>query len=1232
MKERTSKLYKKLGLIGGIFGLIAMVFNSWFLEFGVRTSGDWGFTLKETADTLRRHYFSIWLSDSSFGRVLIDAGQAPSYAVYGWLSYYIGTDYALNERLVHLWPAVLGAVLSSLLLARYIFKDWSAAALGAIIYSSNTYFLALLTGHLTLAVAYALAPLAVLFYLRAVTDRKLLDIIVAGLTLAACGAYEPRSAYILVLILLLLTACHFFLVFMPKSRFSLSALAKISLVYATPLVIFGLLNLYWVLGLAFAGGSSNDPAIESSLFGNEFFDMSSALTLFHPFWSGGAIEPFVIHATPLYFWLIPLAAFTGFAIHRKNRLLLFFAALGILGIFLSKQSDAPLTTMYEWLFRHMPGFNAFREASKFYLLTALSYAILIPALFVFIKNWHKKMLTIAAFTILSLLFLPNLIPVATHQIGATFSEKAMPAGYEQLNAFLNKSEYSRILWVPQKSRWSLVNANHPSVNASKLPSDAWRDLQGSFKETNNATPTDEINELVSQNYMPVLLSNAGIKYVVVPMRDLQNADNFYRSFNDDPSIFADALSRAAYLKETNIKIKGFKVYETNAAPKPYFSSAADLYAIQNSQDLTAAYNLWQTNLTNKGSFNFTLKDTEERLYTTDITDLFGKYTAGDVNKGILPFAKPPTGKQSSYYFDSAFAKASYRADGDSFTYKQQRYPKPGSSDQTSNTQTIRLNQAKRYLLKVDDTITDVVRSSKEHLLGSPRKNVDLYAQETNNLLPTPKHGIMWQKKVEDCAPYDDGKPNIAMKTVRDDKLNRPVRALLAKNHAACTTPGEMRVTPGDHLWTFRYRGSAAQIVSYRLEYNTPDRKVSTYNLTASDNQWHTYSTILHVPPGATKLRIYLITRPSNQARDTAKVSFTDVQLARVTKTATLFSSSQKPEPAKLSPEAQKTGYQIEKSQNLIPNGSFEQGLWKQKVGDCNNYDKRPALRMSDTDQASDGQHALQLEAKRHIACTDTHNIKVESGATYRLQFDYQSPNAQDAGYVITADDPDATHYREQIKIKDNQWHTYSKAITIPQGASSLRLAVFAYSDETRLTYRINRYDNFILQRVPDIAERFFMVSAPAEQRAKPRSISFQHTSNTQKSITIKGASKPFFLLMSEQYHPAWKLMFGSIPTKSYFNYAPWSAKAKLSDQFHLKANAFQNAWYIDPQTLCRTTPKLCTKNSDSTYDMKFTALFNAQRWFNFGLMVSAITGIVCVSSVVALLSKKIYTFRKTSGR
>jgi|GEM_PF-7061107 len=61
--------------------------------------------------------------------------------------------------------------------------------------------------------------------------------------------------------------------------------------------------------------------------------------------------------------------------NRRRRYILFFAVLSVIGILLSKQVSDPFGNLYYWLYDNFPGFNAFREASKFYILIALGYAV-----------------------------------------------------------------------------------------------------------------------------------------------------------------------------------------------------------------------------------------------------------------------------------------------------------------------------------------------------------------------------------------------------------------------------------------------------------------------------------------------------------------------------------------------------------------------------------------------------------------------------------------------------------------------------------------------------------------------------------------------------------------------------------------------------------------------------------------------------------------------------------------
>ncbi|HKR82017.1 MAG TPA: hypothetical protein VJR27_03375 [Candidatus Saccharimonadales bacterium] len=1198
----------------GVLLFTVLIYNSWFLDFGVRTHGDWGFYVKQAADTLRGHYFSVWLSDTSFGRILPDLGQAPSYAPYGWLSYYFGFSFAIAERMVHLWPAVLLAPIGSFMLARHVFKDKVAALLGMVVYSYNTYFLTLQTGHLTLAAAYALAPLAIYTYIRALETRTLLYAILAAFALAACGAYEPRSAYILILLLLLYGGFYF--VGHARSAFrqkGMSEVLKIVVVCGAPLFIFLLLNIYWLLPLLKLGPAAGQGAIENSLFGSQYFNIAEAFTLFQPYWSGGKMVPFVTHLIPLYFWLIPIAAFGGFiALRKRNAYLNYFCVVGLLGVFLTKQSGGPFTGIYNWLFHNLPGFNAFREASKFYLLVALAYSILIPAFYLYVKKRYDlrfaKAYALAG--ILALLFLPNLIPIATNKIGATFSQRSMPAGYRTLNAFLDQPGYYRTLWVPKTSRWALDSFNHPTVDISKVLANSWKDLQSTYPTTDNATPTDEINEFLRQDYVPVLLSNAGIKYVVVPLRDVDNADNFYRSYNDDPSMFADTLAQSGYLKEANIHLDGFKVFEAATPIKPYFSATTNLYAIDSTASLPAAYSLWKNAMQAPGEFNFvTDQASAESPYVSNIHDM---YYGLNYNQGKITAQGLKNIKNKTYYADQAHAETSYAIADNVATFSTQKLASSAGAAPVGNSvrQNLSMNGSS-YIYEADGRVNAVVETPGTHYIGSPRQDVPVYAVNPQNIMPPPQkaHNTLWNEQVENCVPYGSDAPNIDIGETLSGVEKQPVMGLFAKDHAACTGPGAVPVSAGKYLLQFNYQASHAQFMSYRLSYNVPGQPPVTQDIAVADGAWHLYQKVIDVPQGATTLTLTLIGRPSNQMNVQAAtlikgVSLQSLQQVLVVNAAT-GDMQQIPAPANPS---QSYAIDIHQATNNIANPSFEKGLWQKKVDDCDAYDANADLKMALSNNASDGKHSLELSAKRHVACTSQGAINVVGGKTYLLQFDYQSPNATSASYAISFDDEKNTRLSESIDITDTKWHTYSKQIQVPQNAKSATIAVFAHSDaNSQSIYYINRYDNFKLQQVPDVKQRFYEVSAASVAMAKPKSTTFKNLDSTHKQVSIQGASGPFILLMSEEYDTHWHLLFGD---------------KKPTTSPHFKVNNFENGWFVDPQRLCTQNPYACHKNADGTYDISLAVQFDVEKLMKAGLIVSTGTLMAGSGTIIWLVIRK----------
>lgn len=1197
---------------------------------GIRTDGDWGFFLKETADTLRRHYFSIWLSDSSFGRVLIDAGQAPTYAVYGWLSYYFNLNYALIERLVHMWPSIIIAIVGSYLLTNYVFKNKVAGALGAFVYTTNTYYLTLLTGHLTLAAAYAFVPLVILTYMKAITTGSRIYIVLSALMLAACSAYEPRFAYIVVLILAILAIFHFVISYLRRVRVSFRGVVKMGMLYAAPIGIFVLLNMYWLLGLMMSGGPSGGTVIESSLFGNEFFNLSQAMTLFHPFWSGGEVQPFIVHDIPAYFWLIPPLAIAGFIASKKNYKLLFFGCIGIIGILLSKQSAAPFSSLYSWMFTNFPGFNAYREASKFYMLIALSYSILLPALYLYVKKkFDSRWFSVGLVGLFLLLFLPNLLPFISGKIGSTFAERKMPAAYGELNTFLNQKEYYRTLWLPQKSRWSFVSANHPYVSGSKMLFDGWKDYGESITRFDNATTTDEITKLMGQNFMPDLLSKSSIKYVIVPLRDIANDDDFYRSYNDDPAMFAEKLSRLPYLKEVNQKFDGFKVYETIKQPEQFFSASKDLYAIDSMQALRPQYDIWNL-LDSKTDFNFITGSRPS--FASDIHDVFGDITSENITASGVAVSPLDTNKKTTYYADTAFSETSYKLRpsraGNEIVFSTKKLPTPLSDTEMGKTREriVPLEKGKNYLVSIGDVITLLNKNPNGVSLGSPRKDITVFSIESENIVPVPTiQKSLWQKEPEDCTPYP-GKATIDMRSVENSK--RQVISLFAKNHSACTGPGPIQVSADTpYLLSFKYRTLGGQFSSYRLTYNNAEKTVITEDLPVADELWRTHEQLITPPKGATSVNIQLIGRPSNQAAKTVYTLFDKLSLVPVKQTAVI--------PAATGAITKVTDTNAKVSsykdttytpKNIVPGGSFEEGLWQKNVSDCNNYDDEPAIRMSHTDEAADGKKALQLEAKKHIACTGPGQIAVTSGKTYLLEFDYQSPNAKNAGYLLRFDGRKQNQVSERILIKGKGWQTFRKMITIPPEVGHITLSLFSYSDDdSPAKYLVNRYDDVKLLEVPDLGDRFYQVTDSAQPMQMPEKINFTNVSNTLKKVTIGRAKAPFILRMSEQYHPAWKLQYDDAKANDLFNAFPLLAAPKPASSEHLKLNGFQNGWYIDPNAICEANKAVCTKHADGSATIALAVQFNGQRWFNLGLIMSAVTGLGCI----ALLATG---FRKNKNR
>ncbi len=295
--------------------------------------------------------------------------------------------------------------------------------------------------------------------------------------------------------------------------------------------------------------------------------------------------------------------------------------------------------------------------------------------------------------------------------------------------------------------------------------------------------------------------------------------------------------------------------------------------------------------------------------------------------------------------------------------------------------------------------------------------------------------------------------------------------------------------------------------------------------------------------------------------------------------------------------------------NLFENNSFESGLWKNKVYDCDAFDDNPILNSKLSAVAVDGLASLQLEATNHVACT-YQTLSIAKDKKYLFNFSYQSDNAAEAGYYIKFNDTEETYISERLVITDNTWHSFSKVINIPNDSTELSVYVYSYS-QNQTENIITRYDNFHLIELPDDIYDYWISRNEKVEFSNPEIVTIIRSNPSKKVVKIQGASTPFYLVMRESYHPEWKMIINSVKPGKVNSFLPLIKKDQSINESHFEFKGYLNGWFIDIDKICKES-SVCIQNSDNTYDFDLVIEFWPQRWFYLGLLISGGTLLGCV--------------------
>jgi len=550
--------------------IVISVYYRWFFLPDI-IGGDWLYLFKES---LENYYFLVPSWNTWQGNGL--GGTNPIYFLqsFEYLTVFIATFLHIPWPIIYkfFWFGffIFSSVSSSMYLLSVVLPKttlWQRL-IAAMIFISNTYVLMLVGGgQMGVALAYSVAPLVLARFIKVIDhiidSNKNFQFsifnfqlaLLAGLTLSLQALFDPRIAYTIMI------AVTIYLLFKVRKNI-LNILLLIFHTFIIPGLITLLLHIFWILPLIVFSQNTCERFCEAYTGVGivrflSFSTFSQGLSLLHPNWPEnifgkvGFMKPeFILIPVLAFFSLLFLSNSAMKQFH--NRVILFFALLGIVGAFLAKGANPPFGDFYLWLFENIPGFEMFRDPTKFYLLVALSYSVLIPFSIYSIYKWLSSKCKVQSAKLqfkiqnysLSLILIFFIIhwvvlihPAIFGQLGGTLKKHEVPKEYVMLKDFLHKQpEFFRTLWVPRQQRFTFLSNIHPSVEAGAL-----------FNATSSAQAIRGIKEKGYQYF-----SELAVKYVIVPYDSLGEFFLTDRKYDKIiPEKISKSLENVPWLKKIN---------------------------------------------------------------------------------------------------------------------------------------------------------------------------------------------------------------------------------------------------------------------------------------------------------------------------------------------------------------------------------------------------------------------------------------------------------------------------------------------------------------------------------------------------------------------------------------------------------------------------------------------------------------------------------------------------------
>ncbi len=451
--------------------LFIFIFRHWLLKINIPiVSGDLNYFFKENLVNYFRFppAWETFRNGGLGGRTFFFL--APYYYLIpmGFLGKFL--SFAIVERIIWFFPALIFSFIGPFYLYKKIFKNNNYAFFSSLIYGLNSYFLMIVSGGQTsVFLAYSFLPFAFLLFLLAYEKSKVDYIIFFSLAFSLMIIFDLRFAYLLLFIIFSFFLFNIFV----NIRQSKKTVIKFLKIFAFVFMIAFFIHSFWIVPILISGSTGVDISnqVYTSKEALKFFsfaDLSSSLSLFHPNWYENIFGK-ISMINPLFI-VFPLLIFSSLLFINKQRqvkkMVLFFACLAIVGIFFSKGINEPFGKIYLFLFKYIPGMNMFRDPTKFYSLICLGYSMLIPwTIYNLDRRMGKKNVLNAGVVFISI-FIIILMPAIKGNIKKSLILSSVSNDYVKFKDFIISKDASfRTFWLPSTQRFTYYDDEHPVMSA-----------------------------------------------------------------------------------------------------------------------------------------------------------------------------------------------------------------------------------------------------------------------------------------------------------------------------------------------------------------------------------------------------------------------------------------------------------------------------------------------------------------------------------------------------------------------------------------------------------------------------------------------------------------------------------------------------------------------------------------------------------------------------------------------